>query len=249
MSPVLRVGVVGAYGRMGSEVCRAVEAEDDLELVCKAGREDYLDELENLSDAAVAVEFSTPKSVRENVLQLLAQGLDVVVGSTGLSPSDLGDIEASAIDHGGKVLVAPNFAVGAVLMMRFAAAAAPHFDAVEIVERHHEGKFDAPSGTALRTAALINEELARPTVTLDEDRAPASRGLNAGRIRIHSLRLPGSVAHHEVVLGGRGQTLTIRHDSIDRSSFMPGVLLAIRGVGDLPAPLTVGLEHLLDLGT
>jgi len=245
MPPVLRVGVIGAYGRMGAEVCRAVEAEDDLELIARVGRRDSLD---SLSEAAVAVEFSTPETVKENVLQSLRRGLDVVVGATGLSPADLTEIEAAAAGSGGKALVAPNFAVGAVLMMRFAAAAAPHFEVVEIVERHHEKKLDAPSGTALRTAALINEARSPADSSQDENAAP-SRGTDAGGVRIHSLRLPGSVAHQEVVLGGRGQTLTIRHDSIDRSSFMPGVVLAIRRVGDLPAPLTVGLEHLLDLGT
>jgi len=231
---------------MGSEVCRAVEAEDDLELMARVGRRDSLD---SLSGANVAVEFSTPESVKDNVLQSLRRGLHVVVGATGLSSADLAEVEAAASGSESRILVAPNFAVGAVLMMRFAAAAAPHFDAVEIVERHHERKLDAPSGTALRTAALINE--ARPYREGSPEHASSapSRGTDARGIRIHSLRLPGSVAHHEVVLGGRGQTLTIRHDSIDRSSFMPGVLLAIRGVGDLPAPLTVGLEHLLDLGT
>ena len=245
MTPVLRVGVIGAYGRMGAEVCRAVEAEDDLELSARVGRRDSL---QTLSGADVAVEFSTSESVKENVLQSLEMGLDVVVGATGLSAADLRKIEAAASGSGRRVLVAPNFAVGAVLMMRFAAAAAPHFDVIEIVERHHERKLDAPSGTALRTAAFINE--ARPPAAVsrgDENPAP-SRGADAGGVRIHSLRLPGSVAHQEVVLGGLGQTLTIRHDSIDRSSFMPGALLAIRRVGDLPDPLTVGLEHLLDLG-
>lgn len=246
MPPVLRVGVIGAYGRMGAEVCRAVEAEDDLELIARVGRRDSLD---SLSEAAVAVEFSTPETVTENVLQSLQRGLDVVVGATGLSPADLTEIEAAAAGSGGKVLVAPNFAVGAVLMMRFAAAAAPHFEVVEIVERHHEKKLDAPSGTALRTAALINEARHLGEDSSQDENAAPSRGTDAGGVRIHSLRLPGSVAHHEVVLGARGQTLTIRHDSIDRSSFMPGVVLAIRRVGDLPAPLTVGLEHLLDLGT
>jgi 4-hydroxy-tetrahydrodipicolinate reductase len=246
MSPVLRVGVVGAYGRMGSEVCRAVEAEDDLELMARVGRRDSLD---SLSGADVAVELSTPESVKDNVLQSLRRGLHVVVGATGLSPADLAEVEAAASGSESRILVAPNFAVGAVLMMRFAAAAAPHFDAVEIVERHHERKLDAPSGTALRTAALINEARPHREGSPENVSSAPRRGTDAGGIRIHSLRLSGSVAHHEVVLGGRGQTLTIRHDSIDRSSFMPGVLLAIRGVGDLPAPLTVGLEHLLDLGT
>ena len=246
MAPVLRVGVLGAYGRMGSEVCRAVEAEDDLELMARVGRRDSLD---TLSGANVAVDFSTPESVKDNVLQSLRRGLHVVVGATGLSPADLAEVEAAASGSESRILVAPNFAVGAVLMMRFAAAAAPHFDAVEIVERHHERKLDAPSGTALRTAALINEARPHREGSPENVSLPSSRGTDAGGIRIHSLRLSGSVAHHEVVLGGRGQTLTIRHDSIDRSSFMPGVLLAIRRVGDLPAPLTVGLEHLLDLGT
>jgi len=244
MPPVFRVGVIGAYGRMGAEVCRAVEAEDDLELFARVGRGDSLD---SLSGADIAVEFSTPETVKENVLQSLQRGLDVVVGATGLTPADLTEIEAAASGSGSKVLVAPNFAVGAVLMMRFAAAAAPHFDVVEIVERHHERKLDAPSGTALRTAALINE--ARSSAQGSSEDENAARGTDEGGVRIHSLRLPGSVAHQEVVLGGRGQTLTIRHDSIDRSSFMPGVLLAIRRVGDLPDPLTVGLEHLLDLAS
>lgn len=246
MTPVLRVGVIGAYGRMGAEVCRAVEAEDDLELTARLGRRDSLD---SLSGVDVAVEFSTPDTVKENVMQSLQRGLDVVVGATGLSPADLTEIEAVASGSESRVLVAPNFAVGAVLMMRFAAAAAPHFDVVEIVERHHERKLDAPSGTALRTAALINEARPFGEGSSEDENVALSRGADAGGVRIHSLRLPGSVAHQEVVLGGRGQTLTIRHDSIDRSSFMPGVLLAIRRVGDLPAPLTVGLEHLLDLGT
>jgi 4-hydroxy-tetrahydrodipicolinate reductase len=240
---VLKVAVIGAYGRMGAEVCRAVETEDDLELTAKVGRQDSPD---SLSGAEVAVEFSTPEAVKNNVLQSLERELDVVVGATGLTPADLTEIEGLATGSGRRVLVAPNFAVGAVLMMRFAAAAAPHFDMVEIVERHHEGKLDAPSGTALRTAALINQVRTPPGSSEGGNVSP-SRGLDAGGVRVHSLRLPGSVAHQEVVLGGPGQTLTIRHDSIDRSSFMPGVLLAIRRVGDLPASLTVGLEHLLDL--
>jgi 4-hydroxy-tetrahydrodipicolinate reductase len=243
-APVLRVGVIGAYGRMGAEVSRAVEAEDDLELVARVGKGDSLD---LLAGADVAVEFSTRETVKENVLQSLRRGLDVVVGATGLSPADLTEIEAAASGTGGRVLVAPNFAVGAVLMMSFAAAAAPHFDDVEIVERHHERKLDAPSGTALRTAALIKAARPLGEGSSEDMNAAPSRGTDAGGVRIHSLRLPGSVAHQEVVFGGRGQTLTIRHDSIDRSSFMPGVVLGIRRVGDLTAPVTVGLEHLLDL--
>ena len=240
MSGTVAVGVIGAYGRMGAAVCAAVEAADDLELAARVGRQETLDAL---SGAAVAVEFSTPESVKANVLQSLALGLDVVVGATGLRDQDLKEIEDNAAAAGRRVLVAPNFAVGAVLMMRFAAAAAPYFDTIEVVERHHEKKLDAPSGTALRTAVLIDEARSQIPELGEEARA---RGQVAGGVRIHSLRLPGSVAHQEVLLGGPGQTLTIRHDSIDRSSFMPGVLLAIRRVNGLADPLTVGLEHLLD---
>lgn len=244
---MIRVGVIGAAGRMGSEACRAVEAVSDLELVAAVHHGDALTELTE-AGAGVAVDLTTPDSVKENVHFCLAHGIHCVVGATGLSEEDLEEVAAWAGEGGANALVAPNFALGAVLMMRFAALAAPHFDSVEIVERHHEHKLDAPSGTALRTAQLVNEALggAAPPHAPGSETLPGSRGGGAGAVRIHSLRLPGSVAHQEVVLGRPGQTLTIRHDSIDRSSFMPGVLLAVRKVPDLDG-VVVGLENVLDL--
>ncbi len=232
---------------MGSEVCRAVEADDDLELVARV---DHDDELAVAVEAGtdVAVEFTTPASVKDNVRFLLEHDIHVVVGATGLDDSDLNEVKAWAEASKANVFVAPNFAIGAILMMRFAAQAAPHFDGAEIVERHHEKKLDAPSGTAQRTARLMNEARQRPWGVLPEHHeiVEASRGGDLSGVRVHSLRVPGSVAHQEVVLGASGETLTIRHDSLDRSSFMPGVVLAVKKVAGL-GPLTVGLEHLLDL--
>lgn len=243
----VKVAVLGAAGRMGSEVCRAIEADDELELVARIDAGDDVSEV-GRSGADVAVEFTTPDSVRANIDSCIDQGVHVVVGATGLTDDDLAEIEAKATGAGANVFVAPNFAIGAVLMMRFAAAAAPHFDSAEIVERHHEKKLDAPSGTALRTAALMNTERRGPWVTpTDENESlEGARGGDADGVRVHSIRVPGSVAHQEVILGSPGETLTIRHDSLDRASFMPGVVLAVKKVRDLP-PLTVGLEHLLDL--
>lgn len=243
----VKVGVLGASGRMGSEACRSVDADPDLELVARIDSNDDLEELIR-AGTEVAVEFTTPASVRGNVEFCLDNGIHVVVGATGLTESDLGSIEERASVSGANVFVAPNFAIGAVLMMRFAAAAARHFDSAEIIERHHERKVDAPSGTALRTAALMNDAHdgswvapAGETETLE-----GSRGGDVEGVRVHSLRMPGSVAHQEVILGSAGETLTIRHDSLDRASFMPGVVLAVKKVRELP-PLTVGLEHLLEL--
>ncbi len=232
---------------MGSETCRAVEAAPGLELVARIGREDRLEGLGDVG-AEVAVEFTTPDSVRDNVRFCLTHGIHCVVGATGLTEADLEDVRGWCRDGGVNALVAPNFALGAVLMMVFAASAARHFDTAEIVERHHERKLDAPSGTALRTARLMNEARAgRPWGSgAGTESVPGSRGGDAGGVRVHSLRVPGSVAHQEVVLGAPGQTLTIRHDSIDRSSFMPGVVLGIERVRDLDG-LVVGLENVLDL--
>jgi 4-hydroxy-tetrahydrodipicolinate reductase len=242
-----KVGVIGASGKMGSEVCRAVEADDALELVARVGREDSLEALLE-SGAEVAVEFSTPDTVKDNAAFCLAAGINTVIGTTGLSGSDLDELRALANEHETKCFVAPNFAVGAVLMMRFAAEAAPHFDTVEIIERHEKQKLDAPSGTSLRTAALINEARSEPwdTPTSRKETLPGARGGDVDGVRIHSLRTSGSVAHQEVILGSLGQTLSIRHDSLDRSSFMAGVILAIKTVDSLD-DLTVGLEALLDL--
>lgn len=242
-----KVGVFGAEGRMGSEVCRAVEADRDLELV---SRIDLNDPRENLLEAGaqVVVDFTTPDAVKDNIRFCLEHGLHCVVGTTGLTDADRAEIETLANDSRGNVFIAPNFAIGAVLMMDFAARAAAHFDNAEIIERHHERKLDAPSGTALRTAQLMNEARGRPWAEMAEGKgslAGARGGDNEG-ISIHSVRLPGSVAHQEVIMGSPGETLTIRHDSLDRSSFMPGVILAIKKVPGLPG-LTVGLERLLDL--
>jgi 4-hydroxy-tetrahydrodipicolinate reductase len=225
----IRVGVIGAHGRMGAEVCRAVEADPELEVVARIGRGDPLDNLQ-AAGAEVAVDFTTPDAVGANVSYLVEHGIHAVVGTSGLTEQDISELEESSTRKS-NVLIAPNFAVGAVLMMRFAAEAAPYFDAAEIVERHRAGKLDKPSGTSLRTSELMD----------------ARRGRSWTKpIEIHSVRLEGSVAHQEVLLGSPGETLTIRHDSLDRTSFMPGVLLAVKKVGSLPG-VTVGLEHLLGL--
>lgn len=215
---------------MGSEVCRAVEAEGDMELVARITHADPLADLFG-SKPDVVVEFTTPDSVHDNVRACVENGLHVVVGATGLTDAQLHEIDEVADDKGVGVFVAPNFALGAVLMMHFAQQAARFYDWAEIVERHHEHKLDAPSGTAKRTADLMGR---------------ARKGPWASDLHIHSLRLPGSVAHQEVILGGAGETLTIKHDSLDRTSFMPGVVLAVRSVSQLRG-VTVGLENLLDL--
>jgi 4-hydroxy-tetrahydrodipicolinate reductase len=214
---VIRVAVAGAAGRMGETVCSAVDAAEDMELVGRADPALGTSVAEVLrSSPEVLVDFTVPDSVVANAGEAVAAGVHVVIGTTGF---DIAQLEGLS---GANVFVAPNFAIGAVLMMRFASQASRHMAKAEIIELHHDGKLDKPSGTAARTAELIG-----------------------GEVPIHSVRLPGLVAHQEVILGDVGQTLTIRHDSTDRHSFMPGVLLAIRKVGSLTDPLTVGLEHLL----
>jgi 4-hydroxy-tetrahydrodipicolinate reductase len=224
---MIKVAVSGAAGRMGETVCEAVEAAEDLELSGRADPSLDTPLAEVLGDADVVVDFTTPEAAPVNVRECVAAGVHAVVGTTGFDLDALRSEVDSARTGGANVLVAPNFAIGAVLMMRFARAAAAHLSEAEIVELHHDRKLDAPSGTAKRTAELVREA--------------------GGNVHepIHSVRLPGLVAHQEVILGGEGQTLTIRHDSIDRHSFMPGVLLAVRKVGGLEDPFTVGLEHLL----
>jgi 4-hydroxy-tetrahydrodipicolinate reductase len=219
---MIRVAVSGAAGRMGSTVCEAVEGAGDMEL---AGRADP--ELDTaLADVLGDADFTTPDTAAGNVRETLASGTHAVVGTTGF---DLDELSSAAEEapEGTRCFVAPNFAIGAVLMMQFARQAAEHMPECEIVELHHDAKKDAPSGTAKRTAGLIAEA--------------------GGNVHepIHSIRLPGLVAHQEVIFGGVGETLTIRHDSTDRHSFMPGVLLAVRRVGELRDPFTVGLEKLL----
>lgn len=243
-----RVAVIGAAGRMGSEVCRAVEGAKDLDLV---GRFDEGDDLGDLAGAEVAVDFTTPAATVGNVLHCVRRGVHAVVGTSGWVDESLDKVRwALETSPGTGVLVAPNFAVGAVLMMHFARQAARFYESAEVVEMHHPAKVDAPSGTAARTARLIAESReqaglpAMPDAT--ETEIEGARGSVVDGVRVHSVRLRGLVAHQEVLFGSVGEALTIRHDSLDRASFMPGVLLGIRRVAELPG-LTVGLEHYLEL--
>jgi 4-hydroxy-tetrahydrodipicolinate reductase len=246
----LAVGVIGSKGRMGSQACQAVDAADDLTLVAAVDVDDDINVLA-AANTKVAVDFTNPDAVLGNLEWCIGQGIHVVVGTTGFDDERLTQVrDWLAAAPGVGVLIAPNFSIGAVLMMRYAASAAPYFESVEIIELHHAGKADAPSGTARRTAALIDESrrnaqsAAMPDATTTE--LAGARGADVEGVRVHSVRLDGLVAHQEVLLGGHGETLTIRHDSLDRESFMPGVLLAIRNVAKRPG-LTVGLEDLLDL--
>src|SRR5689334_16296807 len=243
----IRVGVLGARGRMGTEVCKAVDAAEDLELVAMVDDGDWLF---NVSDAGadVVVDFTTPDVVMDNLHWCIDQGIHAVVGTSGFTESRLNRVR-SWLTHKPDlgVVVAPNFAVGAVLMMDFAARAARFFESVEIVEMHHPKKIDAPSGTAVRTAEMIAAARAgmpaMPDATKEE--MAGARGSLVEGVRVHSLRATGLIAHQEVLFGTEGETLTIRHDSYDRKSFMPGVLLAVRSVVNRPG-LTVGLGELLD---
>jgi 4-hydroxy-tetrahydrodipicolinate reductase len=242
------VSVIGAAGRMGSEVCRAVEAAADMLLV---GRYDQGDDLLDLGGADVVVEFSVPDASAANVAYCIDRGTHVVVGTTGWTQDKLADVRSQLTGKPGiGVLIAPNFAIGAILMMSFAQQAARFYESVEIVELHHPDKVDAPSGTAARTASLIAR--ARQDADLG-DIADATvsdpggaRGARVDGIPVHALRLRGLVAHQEVLFGASGELLTIRHDSFDRVSFMPGVLEGVRRVADHPG-LTVGLESYLGL--
>lgn len=241
----IKVGVLGAKGRMGATVCEAVHADRELELVAEIDVDESNDLLVE-NGAQVAVDFTQPDAVKDNVKFCLENGIHVVVGTTGMTEEDLKNIAGWADSSTANAFVAPNFAVGAVLMMEFAAAAAPHFKNAEIIERHQERKLDAPSGTARRTAGLMNSARSEPWGEVPAKSGSEFRGGDEDGIRIHSVRVPGSVAHQEVILGSPGETLTIRHDSIDRWSFMPGVVLAVKKVAGLDG-LTVGLEHVLDL--
>jgi 4-hydroxy-tetrahydrodipicolinate reductase len=240
----ISVGVLGARGRMGAEVCNAVEGAEDLEL---AGAVDADDDREPLRAAEVIVDFTTPSAVMDNIRWCLDAGKHVVVGTTGFDDSRLDTVRKwlGGTDRG--VLVAPNFGIAAVLMMRFAATAAPYFDSVEIVELHHPNKVDAPSGTARRTAEMVAEARAgRASPDATSDTLDGARGADFGGVHVHAVRLAGLVAHQEVLLGGRGETLTIRHDSLSRESFMPGVLLGVRWVVEHPG-LTIGIDGPLGL--
>jgi 4-hydroxy-tetrahydrodipicolinate reductase len=249
MSDRRAVGVLGARGRMGAEVCRAVEGAEDLELVAAV---DVGDDREPLRAAEVVVDFTTPEAVLDNLRWCLDAGLHTVVGTTGFDEDRLTTVRGwLGEDPAVGVLIAPNFGIGAVLLMKFAAEAARWFPSVEIVELHHPRKADAPSGTAVRTAHMI--AAARREAGLDPAGPDATttalagaRGASVESVPVHAVRLSGLVAHQEVLLGGEGETLTLRHDSLDRVSFMPGVLQAVRLIADRPG-LTVGLEELLDL--
>ena len=240
----IRVTVLGARGRMGSEVVRAVQGADDLEL---AAALDLGDPLE-VSGADVAVDFTHPDAVMGNLRACVDAGVHAVVGTTGFDEARLAELREMLEGTPVGVLVAPNFGVAAVLMMQFAASAARFFESVEVVELHHPRKADAPSGTARRTAELVAEARAGmdPMPDATTSALDGARGADVSGVRVHAVRLAGLVAHQEVLLGGAGESLTIRHDSYDRASFMPGVLLGVRSVAARPG-LTVGLEHLLEL--
>jgi 4-hydroxy-tetrahydrodipicolinate reductase len=265
---MIRVGVIGAYGKMGREVCRALVEDPECSLVAAVDTSGcgenvgslishpehkviISDELDALTDAEVdvAVDFTHPDAVMDDIRWCVRHAVHVVVGTTGITAANLDEIRGLIEEEGSEsnVFVAPNFAIGAVLMMRFAAAASQWLPSAEIIELHHAGKADAPSGTAMKTAEEIAK--ARPQggeAPPSKEVAAGARGGEVAGIHVHSVRLPGLVAHQEVILGGPGQSLTIRHDSYDRASFMPGVLLAVKSITKHPG-LTYGLENLLEL--
>ncbi|MFQ6855337.1 4-hydroxy-tetrahydrodipicolinate reductase [Streptomyces sp. 35M1] len=246
----LRVAVLGAQGRIGSEAVRAVEAADDLELVAALGRGDKLETLAEAGAQAV-VELTTPASVMGNLDFCVRHGIHAVVGTTGWTDERLAQL-TTWLDNspGTGALIAPNFSIGAVLTMKFAEQAARWFESVEVVELHHPNKVDAPSGTATRTAQLIAAARAQagsaPQPDATTTALDGARGADVDGVPVHAIRLRGLLAHQEVLLGGEGETLTIRHDSLHHSSFMPGILLGVRRVVTTPG-LTFGLEHFLDL--
>jgi 4-hydroxy-tetrahydrodipicolinate reductase len=250
VAEAIRVGVLGARGKVGSEVCAAVEAAEDMELVARVDAGDSIEDLV-ASRVEAVVDFTHPDVVMANLEFCVRHGIHAVVGTTGFDEERLAALRGwleEAPDTG--VLIAPNFSIGAILMMRFAAAAAPFYESVEVVELHHPDKADAPSGTARRTAELIaaarRDAGLPPAPDATSTELAGARGADVDGIRVHALRVRGLVAHQEVVLGGVGETLTIRHDSLDRASFTPGVLTGLREIASHPG-LTVGLEHFLDL--
>ncbi|WP_327150488.1 4-hydroxy-tetrahydrodipicolinate reductase [Nocardia sp. NBC_01329] len=250
MTEPIRVGVLGARGKVGQAICAAVEAAADLDLAAAVDKGDPLSRFVD-SGTQVVVDFTHPDVVMGNLEFLVANGIDAVVGTTGFDNARLDQVRgwlAGKPEVG--VLIAPNFAIGAVLSMRFAEQAARFFESVEVIELHHPNKADAPSGTAYRTAGIIAEARkqagAAPVPDATSTELDGARGAEVDGVRVHSVRLAGLVAHQEVLFGTQGETLTIRHDSIDRSSFAPGVLLGIRQIGRRPG-LTVGLDPFLDL--
>lgn len=264
---MIRVGVIGACGKMGRMVSAAIAGDPELTLVAAIDREHVgqaigplvgfpqvkvpvSDELETVlqAEVEVVVDFTNPDSVVDNVSWAVGHAVHIVVGTTGLTDEHLDRIRGEMESEGNEsnVFIAPNFALGAVLAERFAAQASKYFPAVEIIELHHDAKADAPSGTALHAARRIIEERGAAYRGPDAESIQGSRGADMAGVRVHSVRLPGLVAHEEIIFGGLGQTLTIRHDCMDRVSFMPGVLMAVKAVSTRPG-LTVGLETLLDL--
>lgn len=246
----IKVGVLGAKGRMGQEVMRAVNEAPDLELVAALDLGDSLDQLLS-NNAEVVVDFTTPDSVMANLEYVIGAGIHAVVGTTGFDDDRLAKLESQiTLNPTVGVLVAPNFGLGAVLMMEFSKKAAKYFESAEIIELHHPNKVDAPSGTSTRTAELISKARSQAGLGLMPDATQTglvgARGAVVGDVHIHSVRLRGLLAHQEVIFGGPGETLSIRHDSLDRLGFMPGVLLGIREVGN-HAGITYGLEAFLSL--
>ncbi|WP_330249196.1 4-hydroxy-tetrahydrodipicolinate reductase [Nocardia sp. NBC_00565] len=246
----IRVGVLGARGKVGQAICAAVQAAADLELVATVDKDDSLEAFTE-SGTQVVVDFTNPDVVMGNLKFLVERGIHAVVGTTGFDDARLDEVRgwlAGRPETG--VLIAPNFAIGAVLSMRFAEQAARFFESVEVIELHHPNKLDAPSGTAYRTAGLIAAARNKAGVGRSPDATTqeleGARGADVDGVRVHSVRLAGLVAHQEVLFGTQGETLTIRHDSIDRSSFAPGVLLGVREIANRPG-LTVGLDPFLDL--
>lgn len=247
---MIKVGVLGARGKVGAEVCRAVDAADDLELVAQVDADDELDDLVS-SGAEAVVDFTHPDVVMDNLEFCIDHGIHAVVGTTGFDQQRLDTLRGWLADQPRTgVLIAPNFSIGAILMMRFATIAAPFYESVEVVEMHHPTKADAPSGTARRTAELIaaarRDAGLGPVPDATSTGIEGARGATVDGIHVHGLRVRGLVAHQEVLFGSVGETLTIRHDSLDRVSFTPGVLVGLRAIADHPG-LTVGLETFLDL--
>ena len=245
---MIKVGVLGARGRMGSEVVKAVTESIDCELVASLDAGDSLDALVS-AGAQVVVDFTTPDVVMANLEFLIKNNIHAVVGTTGFSDDRIAQLNTWLVANpSAGVLIAPNFAIGAVLMMEFAEKAAKFFESAEIIELHHPNKVDAPSGTAARTAALISDARKRAGLQAMPDATSTSlngaRGANVSDVPVHSVRLRGLIAHQEVLFGGLGETLTIRHDSLDRAGFMPGVLLGVRQISSHPG-LTVGLEKFM----
>jgi 4-hydroxy-tetrahydrodipicolinate reductase len=253
---MITVGISGGGGRMGRLVAEAVAAADDLTLgglydperagATVAGST-VAGTPESLGGCEVVVEFTRPDVVMQNLRSWRNAGAHAVVGTSGFDAGRIADATALWGDGPPRLLIVPNFSIGAIVMMRLAEVAAPHFAAAEVVEMHHDGKADAPSGTSLAAASRIAEAAEQQRMVESVELVAGARGADASGVPVHAVRLPGLLAHHMILLGGPGETLTIRHDTTDRTSFLPGVLLGVRRVGSLAAPVTVGLEHLLDL--